>query len=134
MERDVAAATAVGLPGWRWREGVATLGGGRVTWVDSHELMDVDTLELVAVPGGVPFDGEQRLRTPLPDVDDAATAGCLLAMLGRRVVQMHPARTGWVVALARTEGDGLLHCTEATLGRALVAAASALGGWPEVAP
>jgi len=134
MERDVAAAAAVGLPGWRWCAGIATLGGGRVTWVDTEPQVDADTLELVDVPGGTPYDGDHRLRTPLPNVDDAATAGCLLAMLGRRVVQLHPARTGWTVRLARTDGDVLLHCTEATLGRALVAAAGALGSWPEVAP
>jgi hypothetical protein len=134
MERGVAAATAAGLPGWRWCAGMATLGGGRVSWVDTEPQMDADTLELVHAPGGTPYDGDHRLRTPLPNVDDAATAGCLLAMLGRRVVQLHPARTGWTVRLARTDGDALLHCTEATLGRALVVAAATLGGWPEVAP
>ena len=132
MERDVAAAVAVGLPGWRWREGIATLGGGRVTWVDSEPQMDADTLELAHVPGGVPYDGDHRLRTPLPNVDDAATAGCLLAMLGLRVVHLHPARAGWAVEVAHEQGT--TRCTEATLGRALVAAAATLGGWPEVAP
>lgn len=133
MERDVAAAVAVGLPGWRWREGIATLNGGRVTWVDGEPQVDPDTLELVTPPEGVPYDGDHYLRHPLPDVDDAATAGVLLAMLGRRVVQLFPSRTGWTVQVADAEG-GTLHCTGATLGRALVVAAGALGGWPTVAP
>lgn len=134
MERDEAAAAAVALRGWVWVAGMAATSGGRVTWVDHEPQVDPDTLELVQPPGGVPYYFDEPLWNRVPDPDDAATAGVLLAMLGRRVVQLYPARTGWSVALAREGGDGLLHCTEATLGRAVVAAAVALGGWPVVAP
>ena len=103
---------AVSLPGWRWMPGMRNDRGGRLVIGD-----------------------ESARRTP--DHDDPATAGCLLALLGL-------GRPGWWVATtvlengqhivrasrwghARVEGQAL------TLGRACIAAAEALGRWPNVA-
>lgn len=136
MERNEAAAAAVALRGWVWRAGMATMTGGRVTWVDHGPQIDPDTLELRLLVSGTPYDGDYVVRQGLPNPDDAATAGVLLSMLGRHVVQLYPSRAGWtleVAAATDTEGS-TLRCTERTLGRAVVCAAGALGGWPTVAP
>lgn len=62
----------------------------------------------------------------LPDPDDPATAGCLLALLGSGVrVWMDGADDLWTV-----EVGGVRASMHATLGRACIAAAEALGRWP----
>ena len=86
----------------------------------------------VVMPGMLDTEGDRYVylgvdggKDAWPDPDDPATAGRLLALLG----------PGWCV---QHDGDGWLVwgqvCGEffraATLGRACIAAAAALGRWP----
>jgi hypothetical protein len=72
----------------------------------------------------------------LPDPDDPATAGCLLALLGGQVTIRR--RGQWVVEwrgmAPLAPGFGSVSRsvtgTGSTLGRAIIAAAIALGRWP----
>ena len=72
-----------------------------------------------------------------PDPDDPATAGCLLALLGpppsegymAHVLPPSSAVTKWRVHM-NTAHTGPLSAYGATLGRACIAAAEAIGRWP----
>ena len=57
----------------------------------------------------------------VPDPDDPATAGCLLALLGNERWRLHIDDVGGI--------GHLIHVGE-SLGRACIAAAAALGRWP----
>lgn len=98
---------AVSLPGWRWLPGMLTDCGERVT------------------DPGICYLGT------LPDPDDPATAGCLLALLEGANPRPYRRPGGlWVVATGpgfALEPDSL---QPRTLGRAAIAAAEALGRWP----
>jgi hypothetical protein len=84
---------------------------------------------------GTPQDGGHCLQgDALPDPDDPATAGCLLALLGDRVNVYGPLGTddednGWEVVL-RSSADERTRGRGSTLGRACIAAAEAIGLWP----
>lgn len=93
---------AVNLPGWRWMPGMLTDCGERVT------------------DPGICYLGT------LPDPDDPATAGCLLALLGSRCRVWQDREDGlWTVEIGAWRAS--MH---ATLGRACIAIAVALGRWP----
>jgi hypothetical protein len=95
---------AVSLPGWRWMPGM---------------------LALPPKADRCQRDG-QVMSGRLPDPDDPATAGCLLALLGPGVrVWMDGADGLWTV-----EVGGVRASMHLTLGRACIAAAEALGRWP----
>tara|TARA_R110000851_G_scaffold26200_3_gene74557 strand:- start:1929 stop:2267 length:339 start_codon:yes stop_codon:yes gene_type:complete len=89
---------AVSIPGWRWMPGM----------IDTYP-----SFRLV-----VDYDPElDDLSDCVPDPDDPATAGCLLALLGAQVFSV------WMAQNWR-EGD------DERIGRACIAAAAALGRWP----
>lgn len=139
---------AVSLPGWEWMPGMRSeintdtrraayrwLAGpsddrhyGHVVIVEDkhgHACRTLATLQ----PG--PND--------LPDVDDAATAGCLLALLGDSLTRVfwHGINVTVLVNIMPPEGErvfilkhGERGFNQPTLGRACIAAAEALGRWP----
>ena len=82
----------------------------------------------VSLPGWrwMPGMGTLPLPNPeLPDPDDPATAGCLLALLGAGYA-VAISIDGWV-----SVGSWPTVIAEAsTLGRACIAAAEAIGRWP----
>lgn len=120
---------AVSIPGWRWMPGMIRCweDGTRALIVpseDGHFLVGLDDAH------GGPVDG-LRLADAVggyPDLDDPATAGCLLALLGPSISMTNrPDGTWWVGErrlAKRWWGDGV------TLGRACIAAAAANGRWP----
>ena len=123
---------AVALPGWRWMARMYArmpLGSGATTWVS-----------VTAVEGEwLHHSGDRRTLASrcYPQVGDPATAGCLLAMLGPGwTIQALYDRHGVIVTKgaayrAKYEtGAGKHFYTGATLGRACIAAAEALGRWP----
>lgn len=61
-----------------------------------------------------------------PDPDDAATAGCLLALLGEALVCVAKEGRVWSAIVARGDLEGY----GTTPGRAAIAAAAANGCWP----
>jgi hypothetical protein len=70
----------------------------------------------------------------LPDPDDPATAGCLLALLGPRA-HMHspncdPEETDYWEFVIRLPDNDERRVYGDTLGRACIAAAETLGRWP----
>ncbi len=97
---------AVSLPNWRWMPGMNIPGHGRiiVSWYKDKE-------------------GDKW-----PDLDDPATAGCLLKMLGEVVSVMQSKDKSWWVTSPRHNG---WKGESATLGRACVLAAHAIGKWEE---
>ena len=133
---------AVSLPGWEWMPGMRSeintdtrraayrwLAGpsddrhyGHVVIVEDkhgHACRTLATLQ----PG--PDD--------VPDVDDAATAGCMLELLGEQWgayhyrPSEHPAHTPYEIVI---DGVGEFVTDASTLGRSCIIAAAALGRWP----
>ena len=86
------------------------------------------TLYQVVAPGGYPqirmVNGRHEF---VPDPDDPATAGCMLALLSP---ECHRVTTGIEDDESWAWWDGGEWHDSATLGRACVAAAEALGRWP----
>ena len=124
---------AVSLPGWRWMPGMLAKplgyralrvdGEGRTWGVCQDEQTDQNPW---------PFAWDW-----LPDPDDPATAGCLLALLGSlkhgsRAWYYEPEGDWSARVLDRPTGR-VIECAggwQASLGRACIAAAEALGRWP----
>ena len=122
---------AVSLPGWRWMPGMRI--GGEVS--DRHKRVGDHWHMRSAML-------DPRRAHAWPDPDDPATAGCLLALLGPNLTAYdfgsyadEPGENGMrfrVVLYGDNKGKPLswppVDC--ATLGRACIAAAEALGRWP----
>ena len=91
----------------------------------------------VSLPGWRWMRGMQTLPLPtpgVPDPDDPATAGCLLALLGPRA-HMHSPNCDWEETdywelVIRLPDNSDRHVYGDTLGRACIAGAEALGRWP----
>ena len=105
---------AVALPGWEWLMGMLAYDTG--LRFDEFSLM---------------FDWE---GDSVPDPDDPATAGCLLALLGPYACSLHDAG-GWMAGVGSPAGAKFrVTHSGSSLGRACIAAAEALGRWPGGAP
>ena len=119
---------AVSLPGWRWmpgmlnrKDGTRYMGSARWAWDDPYR-----------------HHAQGIADDDWPDPDDPATAGCLLALLGptpsegymAHVLPPSSAVTKWRIHM-NTAQTGPLSAYGSTLGRACIAAAEALGRWPE---
>ena len=126
---------AVSLPGWRWMPGMlARLSAGRLRVT----LCGGGQLSGLRMGGQVVWSDDGVW----PDPDDPATEGCLLALLGPNLTAYdfgsyadEPGENGMrfrVVLYGDNKGKPLswppVDC--ATLGRACIAAAEALGRWP----
>ena len=102
---------AVSLPGWRWMPGMRNVVPPRRDGPGfASRILDAE------LTGPPPLTG-------LPDPDDPATAGCLLALLGSFAVY-DDGPTTWVC-----EHHGA-RSVQRNVGRACIAAAEALGRWP----
>lgn len=128
---------AVSLPGWRWMAGMQAVEPNhapsvldRCTWVLNHDGDPKPIMESGG-PCNHPVWGWPRGGW-VPNPDDPATAGCLLAMLGDVVAAAaHATAAGEAAYVQWHHEDGRVITTEApTLGRACIAAAEALGRWP----
>ena len=112
---------AVSLPGWRWVRGMHDADAR--TFIEYADCGEAQWLW--AADDGcehLPVEGR------LPDPDDPATAGCLLALLS---ADGRPVSATRMTPLSVTVWrHGLGTHTAPTLGRACIAAAAALGRWP----
>ena len=100
---------AVSLPGWRWMPGMLARNFDGPVRVESVTDDQPGVLHRCRWTGNMTHADIRSM--PLPDPDDPATEGCLLALLGR-------------------SHHGLLQPRGTSLGRACIAAAAALGRWP----
>ena len=112
---------AVSLPGWRWMMGMGDFTGLIVLgWVDPARGKRLRCWDI-----HMQCVGDYSPARLLPDSDDPATAGCLLALLGPGV---DTCSCGDGVDVTIVDRDASAHAD--TLGRACIAAAEALGRWP----
>lgn len=120
---DDLARALVGLPGWRWRAGMRWICPDPTEWHREWDLTVGRVLgdEGILGPIGAPVGA-------LPDLDDEATGGCLLAM----VLALDPGAS--VESLGRepviyvdTGDDSDTPCAGSTLARACAAALVAVG-------
>ena len=123
MERTAEewGQVAVGLPGWRWMRGMSIAARG----CDSEAIVDYPPSLIYVSDGGTDERGYVDHNTDYPDPDDAATAGCLLALLGSGV-DTCSCGDGVDVTLV----DRKVSAYAKTIGRACIATAEALGRWP----
>ena len=116
---------AVSLPGWRWMPGMRWLLPAHATEPRAGRVYDETQAAWWNDPRS-DVEGDS-----VPDPDDPATAGCLLALLGRPVEVRLYSDVGVTryprVGCRLSEGK---HGRGLTLGRACIAAAEALGRWP----
>lgn len=110
---------AVSLPGWRWMPGML----GQTEYGGTDRIMDYT-------------EASQPNVDVLPDPDDPATEGCLFRLLGwphARLVGAVGGRPAY--AVTALGGDNLTMGKGRAwgLGRALIAAAAAIGHWPGTA-
>ena len=104
---------AVSLPGWRWMPGMLDTAGDRLGEVTLH-----DGVRAVTAPPWWTYGWRERL----PDPDDPATAGCLLALAGAPH-RLLPTVEAWISG-APVEGI-------TSLGRAVIAdVRDQWGRWP----
>jgi hypothetical protein len=109
---------AVALPGWRWMPGMLARNFDGPVRVESVTDDQPGVLHRCRWTGNMTHADIRSM--PLPDPDDPATAGCLLALINTRRWDS-PAVEAWV---SGESGE------YASLGRACIAAAAALGRWP----
>ena len=149
---------AVSLPGWRWMPGMLAVPTSHprerwlICWSDQQYTKTPDgwdgphgwegggyKVDNGKVWGIGPYAGDPIDLSGdgwLPDPDDPATAGCLLALLGGwdHLVSVDPCGDGsWLITYAigpSDETQEIAHVEGQTLGRACIAAAAALGRWP----
>ena len=121
------ARSVVALPGWRWMPGMLDTEGRRVLAVGRDGLPCLWlTRHQYAVIGRdyTPRGRREAWAQAVPDlITDAATGGCLLAMLGGQV-GVAVADGSTMVAVDLQAGEG------ATLAEACARVALARGRWP----
>ena len=94
------AQQAIKCKGWRWMPGMLSTCGRRISWVSGAALYQIGGLR----------DGDTRARpdngplfhNALPDFDDPATVGCLLAL----VREAHEDPCVYVAPCAEKRADG----------------------------
>lgn len=134
---DLARAV-VALPGWRWMPaGILLTTGARVECADDHGdgrwvlwLSNGDTLDNLGGQWQRSWHNEEReyveitpTDAPLPDFTDAATGGCVLAMLGPCRVWIDSEGDAWM------QEAGLDPEPFRTLAEACARVALARGRW-----
>ena len=119
-------ALATRIPGWRWMPGMRYTYGGFCASTGASEHY----VERLCEDNAGPYE-HAICPTPDPDDPSGATAGCLRALLGKRLHIEHGTYLARVVVLQEPAVNGLYPQGEQrTLGRAAIAAAAAIGRWP----
>lgn len=112
------ATKLVACPQWRWMPGMA--------WV--RNAPGAQSLSSMQGRCASQMDCDQMPSSMIPDLTDAATVGCLLAMLGASLLSIGSALpAGWLV-LTRHGGDRVHQNGGATLGEAVARALLAVWG------
>jgi len=116
---------AVSLPGWRWMPGMRTIHD--IIILDVYPESGCETGVFASRGGTVIVAGFED--DDVPDPDDPATAGCLMALLGA----LGPIMDGLSLAGRMDVWSRLMRALmhdPKDIGRACIAAAAALGRWP----
>lgn len=134
------ARAVTALPGWRWMPGMQTSVEDRI--VDATQCVDgrwiLDTNEGTVTNARAGHEGWRRTwydqaqeveknfaaDAPLPDLTDAATGGCMLAMLGDVAVEQIDGKVCII-----WPPDGRAADRNVTLAEACARVALARGGW-----
>lgn len=127
MTNEELGHAAVLLPEWRWMPGMLD-GASGWRW---------DGISFVEQRARHPQAGNCISGVPAhwPDLDDAATTGCLLAMIGPWLRQLLPPRwegEPWKIFVRDPAGGMRANgwVQGLTLGGACIAAAKIIGEWP----
>ena len=110
------ARAVIALPGWRWMPGMATQNKARVIEVNKHGGL----FHLYTALGAIPAEPQWPY---VPDLTDAATGGCMLAMLGPCRVWIDSEGDAWM------QEAGLDPEPFRTLAEACARVALARGRW-----
>ena len=111
------ARAVIALPGWRWMPGMATQNKARVIEVNKHGGL----FHLYTALGAIPAEPQWPY---VPDLTDAATGGCMLAMLGDVAVEQIDGKVCII-----WPPDGRAADRNVTLAEACARVALARGGW-----
>jgi len=117
------------LPGWRWSRGMIDATGRVILRVDPDGRPVEWAVPSVRVGRHLVADWPAWPNAAQPDLDDRATGGCLLAMLGDHSAASYAVGV-WMASAAIPFASG----QGTSLGRACFAVALALGRWPGGAP
>lgn len=130
MNHDLARR-AVKCKGWRWMPGMLTEGDNRVISVDDEATCWAESNDYLRYSLDEPAWVREKFAAELPDLDDPATKGCLLALVreaygdqGLHINRSDPRTTwglysydyDWVkgyVHNCKTEADALVSFLEA---------------------
>jgi hypothetical protein len=118
---------AVSLPGWRWMPGMLARNFDGPVRVESVTDDQPGVLHRCRWTGDMTHADIRSM--PLPDPDDHATAGCLLALLGPLGAIMHGLSLAGRMDVWSRLMHALMHDPKG-LGRACIAVAEVNGRWP----
>ena len=120
---------AVSIPGWRWMVGMLSRNFDGPVRVESVDGTQPGILRWCRYTDEA-MHADIR-SAPVPDPDDPATAGCLLALLGNpEVVDERADHLRRDECYADVVIDAVMSGTPGRISRACIAAAGALGRWP----
>jgi len=112
-EQNVLSRRAVACKGWRWMPGMRTISGRRLAVVFGESRTAAVLCDL---RDDANSDTEE-LQGELPDLNDPATGGCLLELLGTSRWMVQTSIVGFKVYTDK-KGDWALLAVATTLGEA----------------
>jgi hypothetical protein len=124
---------AIALPGWRWMARMVDDFGDTVLSARDSGVVVVDRIDTGTGYELRPDHAVEDWSENIPDPNDPATAGCLLALLatedeGAALHGPNAGGPGWLVEVSN--GQRYVSVEGPSLGWACIEAALALGRWP----
>lgn len=128
------AAQIIALPGWEWLPGMRVSRSGSkgiVYYIADGGVVVAVSRWVAPVLFRYMDDGssDPLASELLPDLTDPATAGAMLGMLSKQLVQAQVTPDGWRVVMVFTDLNPSVSARGATLGEAIARLVVARGGW-----